>query len=221
MRRIGAVIRDKRVLKLIGRYLRSGVLVEGVVVEAREGTPQGGPLSPLLANIYLDPLDKELERRGHCFVRYADDFQVYVGGAAAANRVAGNLPKWIAKHLRLKVNARKSGVGRPWERKFLGVPDHPGGADRSGPGESEAAEVTGAPTLGRPAEPQQPGTERPVAALHPRLVGLLPGWRNGGVRSGTWRAGSGGTFGNASGRAGIVGGGASGDFGRWGCVARC
>ena len=120
MRRIGAVIRDKRVLKLIGRYLRSGVLVEGVVVGAREGTPQGGPLSPLLANLYLDPLDKELERRGYCFVRYADDCNVYVGGATAADRVVRNLPKWIAKHLRLKVNARKTGVGRPWERKFLG-----------------------------------------------------------------------------------------------------
>ena len=88
--------------------------------EVREGTPQGGPLSPLLANIYLDPLDKELERRGHCFVRYADDCNVYVGGAAAADRVVRNLPKWIAKHLRLKVNANKTGVGRPWERKFLG-----------------------------------------------------------------------------------------------------
>ena len=120
MRRIGAVIRDKRVLKLIGGYLRSGVLVEGVVVGVREGTPQGGPLSPLLANLYLDPLDKELERRGHCFVRYADDCNVYVGGATAADRVVRNLPKWIAKHLRLKVNARKTGVGRPWERKFLG-----------------------------------------------------------------------------------------------------
>ena len=107
-------------LKLIGRYLRSGVLVEGVVVGAREGTPQGGPLSPLLANLYLDPLDKELERRGYCFVRYADDCNVYVGGATAADRVVRNLPQWIAKHLRLKVNARKTGVGRPWERKFLG-----------------------------------------------------------------------------------------------------
>ena len=78
-------------LKLIGRYLRSGVLVEGVVVGAREGTPQGGPLSPLLANLYLDPLDKELERRGYCFVRYADDCNVYVGGATAADRVVRNL----------------------------------------------------------------------------------------------------------------------------------
>ena len=174
MRRIGAVIRDKRVLKLIGRYLRSGVLVEGVVVGAREGTPQGGPLSPLLANLYLDPLDKELERRGYCFVRYADDCNVYVGGATAADRVVRNLPQWIAKHLRLKVNARKTGVGRPWEAEVPGVPDHPEGADRSGPGEPEAAEVTGAPTLGRPTEPQQPGTERPMAAAHPRLVGILP-----------------------------------------------
>ncbi len=77
-------------------------------------------LSPLLANLYLDPLDKELERRGYCFVRYADDCNVYVGGATAADRVVRNLPQWIAKHLRLKVNARKTGVGRPWERKFLG-----------------------------------------------------------------------------------------------------
>jgi RNA-directed DNA polymerase len=73
MRRIAEVIRDKRMLKLIGRYLRSGILAEGVVIRATQGTPQGGPLSPLLANIYLDPLDKELEKRGHCFVRYADD----------------------------------------------------------------------------------------------------------------------------------------------------
>ena len=119
-RRIAETIRDKRVLKLIGRYLRSGLLLEGVVIRAREGTPQGGPLSPLLANIYLDPLDKELEKRGHCFVRYADDCNVYVGGPAAADRLIQTLPRWIEKHLRLKVNARKSGVGRPWERKFLG-----------------------------------------------------------------------------------------------------
>jgi group II intron reverse transcriptase/maturase len=120
MRRIAETIRDKRVLKLIGRYLRSGILVEGVVIRAREGTPQGGPLSPLLANIYLDPLDKELEKRGHRFVRYADDCNVYVGGPAAADRLIRTLPRWIEKHLRLKVNATKSGVGRSWERKFLG-----------------------------------------------------------------------------------------------------
>jgi group II intron reverse transcriptase/maturase len=120
MRRIGQTIRDKRVLKLIGRYLRSGIMAEGVVMQQTEGTPQGGPLSPLLANIYLDPLDQELEKRGHCFVRYADDSNVYVGGPASAARLIQTLPKWIEKNLRLKVNVRKSGTGRPWERKFLG-----------------------------------------------------------------------------------------------------
>jgi RNA-directed DNA polymerase len=120
MRRIGEVIRDKRVLKLIGRFLRSGILVEGVVIRQKEGTPQGGPLSPLLANIYLDPLDQELEKRGHSFCRYADDCNVYVGSEASANRLIQTLPKWIKKHLRLEVNARKSGVGRTWERGFLG-----------------------------------------------------------------------------------------------------
>lgn len=120
MRRIAEVIRDKRVLKLIGRYLRSGIMTEGVVIGREEGTPQGSPLSPLLANIYLDPLDKELEERGHCFARYADDCNVYVGSEATANRLMETLPKWIGKHLRLKVNLRKSGIGRPWERTFLG-----------------------------------------------------------------------------------------------------
>lgn len=120
MQRIGEVIRDKRVLRLIGRYLRCGVMVDGAVLRSARGTPQGGPLSPLLANIYLDPLDRELESRGHCFVRYADDCNVYVGSQASAQRLLGTLPRWIDKHLRLKVNATKSGAGRPWERKFLG-----------------------------------------------------------------------------------------------------
>ena len=120
MTTIGKTIRDKRVLRLIGKYLRSGVLVEGVVIRESQGTPQGGPLSPLLANIYLDKLDQELERRGRSFVRYADDCNIYVGGPAAADRALQKLPQWIDKHLRLQVNASKSGAGRPWERKFLG-----------------------------------------------------------------------------------------------------
>lgn len=118
--RIGKTIRDKRVLGLIGRYLRRGALVEGVVIRSEEGTPQGGPLSPLLANIYLDPLDKELERRGHSFCRYADDCNIYVGSGAAAERVLAAIRHWIETRLRLQVNASKSGTGRPWERKFLG-----------------------------------------------------------------------------------------------------
>lgn len=120
MGKIGEKIRDKRVLKLIGRYLRAGVMIEGVVTETEEGTPQGGPLSPLLANVYLDALDKELERRGHRFSRYADDCNIYVGSQAAGERVMESIQGWIEKHLRLQVNASKSGVGRPWERKFLG-----------------------------------------------------------------------------------------------------
>lgn len=120
MRRIADVIRDKRVLKLIRRYLTSGIMVEGVVMDRTEGTPQGGPLSPLPANIYLDPLDRELEKRGHGFARYADDCNIDVGGPAAADRLMRTLPAWIEKRLRLKVNLNKSGVGRPWERKFLG-----------------------------------------------------------------------------------------------------
>ena len=118
--RIGQTIRDKRVLGLIGRYLRRGAMIEGVVVRSEAGTPQGGPLSPLLANIYLDRLDQELERRGHSFCRYADDCNIYVGSEAAAERVLVSIRNWIETQLRLEVNATKSGVGRPWERKFLG-----------------------------------------------------------------------------------------------------
>jgi group II intron reverse transcriptase/maturase len=120
MGKIAQVIRDKRVLKLIGKYLRAGAMLNGVVVKSVEGTPQGGPLSPLLANIYLDALDRELERRGHQFSRYADDCNIYVGSQAAAERVMESIQGWIGKHLRLQVNATKSGVGRVWERKFLG-----------------------------------------------------------------------------------------------------
>lgn len=120
MGKIGKEIRDKRVLKLIGKYLRAGVMLNGVVVETVEGTPQGGPLSPLLANIYLDALDHELEQRGHQFSRYADDCNIYVGSQAAGERVMTTVRGWIEKHLRLQLNAKKSGVGRTWERKFLG-----------------------------------------------------------------------------------------------------
>jgi len=120
LNRIAQVIRDKRVLHLIGQYLRSGMMVEGVVIATARGTPQGGPLSPLLANIYLDALDQELERRGHRFCRYADDCNIYVGSEAAAQRCMASIQHWIERHLRLQLNPDKSGVGRVWERKFLG-----------------------------------------------------------------------------------------------------
>jgi RNA-directed DNA polymerase len=120
MGRIGNVIRDKRVLGLIGKFLRRGAMVDGLVSPSVEGTPQGGPLSPLLANIYLDALDKELDQRGHSYCRYADDCNIYVSSQAAAERTLASIQDWIEKRLRLKVNAAKSGTGRVWERKFLG-----------------------------------------------------------------------------------------------------
>jgi len=127
MRRIGSTIRDKRVLKLIGRYLRAGVMIDGVVMATTEGTPQGGPLSPLLSNIYLDALDRELERRGLAFCRYADDCNIYVGSRRAAERVMDNTVQWLKDELRLEVNPAKSAVGRPWDRQFLGFCINPQG----------------------------------------------------------------------------------------------
>ena len=118
--RLATRIKDKRVLKLIGQYLRSGVMVQDVVIHTEEGTPQGGPLSPLLSNIVLDELDKELEKRGHKFVRYADDFMIYCRSLKAAERVRKSVTRFLTGKLKLKVNEEKSAVSRPWLRKFLG-----------------------------------------------------------------------------------------------------
>jgi len=120
MARVARKVKDKRILRLIRRYLQSGVMIHGVVVSTDEGTPQGGPLSPLLANILLDDLDKELEKRGHRFCRYADDCNVYVKSKRAAERVMASLCAFLETKLKLRVNRAKSAVGRPWERKFLG-----------------------------------------------------------------------------------------------------
>ncbi len=120
MLRVAQVIRDKGMLRLIGRYLRAGVYEGGTVTKTLRGVPQGGPLSPLLANIYLDALDKELESRGLSFCRYADDCNIYVGSQKAAERVFASMVQWIEKHLKVPVNREKSGHGRPWERQFLG-----------------------------------------------------------------------------------------------------
>jgi len=133
MHRIAKRVRDKRVLKLIGAYLRAGVMVEGLLVRSEEGTPQGGPLSPLLANIYLDALDEELAKRGLAFCRYADDCNIYVGSQRAAERVLASVSHWVKRHLRLEVNTTKSGTGRPWERKFLGFRINPKGQIEAAP----------------------------------------------------------------------------------------
>lgn len=113
-------ITDKRVLKLIRAYLNAGVMEAGLVSAMEQGTPQGGPLSPLLSNIVLDELDRELEKRGHRFVRYADDCKLYVRSQRAGLRVMESLVNFIMVRLKLRVNREKSAVGRPWERKFLG-----------------------------------------------------------------------------------------------------
>jgi group II intron reverse transcriptase/maturase len=119
MGRLEKRIGDKRLLRVIRRYLEAGVLAEGVVVERHEGTPQGGPLSPLLANVLLDEVDRALERSGHAFVRYADDCNVYVRSKRAGERVLEHLRGLYAK-LRLRINEDKSAVARAWDRKFLG-----------------------------------------------------------------------------------------------------
>jgi RNA-directed DNA polymerase len=120
MGRLAKRIGDQRLLRLVRRYLEAGELLGGVVMERAEGTPQGGPLSPLLANILLDEWDRELERRGHRFCRYADDCNIYVRSQRAGERVLASVSRWLERVLRLKVNGAKSAVGRPSERAFLG-----------------------------------------------------------------------------------------------------
>lgn len=117
---VAGKVQDKRVLKLIRAYLNSGVMINGVVTRTDKGCPQGGPLSPLLSNIMLDELDKELEKRNHRFCRYADDNQLYVKSKKAAERVMRGVTDFIERKLKLRVNRKKSAIGRPWQRKFLG-----------------------------------------------------------------------------------------------------
>jgi len=120
MERIVKKVKDKRVLKLIRRYLKAGVMIGGVSSPRTKGAPQGGPLSPLLSNILLTDLDRELERRGHAFCRYADDCQIYVRSQRAGERVLEGISEFLNKRLKLKVNHSKSAVGKPSARKFLG-----------------------------------------------------------------------------------------------------
>src|SRR6202048_2654980 len=113
-------VADKHLLKLVRGFLTAGVMEGGLVSPTEEGTPQGGPLSPLLSNLMLDVLDKELERRGHNFVRYADDCNIYVRSQRSGERVMASIEAFLTKRLKLKVNKAKSAVDRPVKRKFLG-----------------------------------------------------------------------------------------------------
>ncbi len=120
MARVARKVKDKQVLRLIRRYLLAGLMMDGMVTARSEGTPQGGPLSPTLSNILLDDLDKELERRGHSFCRYADDCNIYVKSRRAGDRVMASVTRFLTERLRLTVNVAKSAVDRPWKRSFLG-----------------------------------------------------------------------------------------------------
>jgi RNA-directed DNA polymerase len=120
MARVVRRLKDKRALKLIRRYLEAGLMGGGVTSARTEGTPQGGPLSPLLSNILLTDPDRELEKRGHRFCRYADDCNIYVGSERSGQRVMTLITAFLERRLKLKVNADKSAVARPWQRKFLG-----------------------------------------------------------------------------------------------------
>ena len=126
MGQIAKRVEDKRLLKLIRAFLNAGVMENGLVSPSVEGTPQGGPLSPLLSNLVLDELDRELERRGHCFVRYADDSNIYVRSERAGQRVMESVTRFITQKLKLKVNEAKSAVAQPQARKFLGFSFTPG-----------------------------------------------------------------------------------------------
>jgi group II intron reverse transcriptase/maturase len=120
MARMKTVITDKRVLRLVNEYLKAGVMADGVVVASETGTPQGGPLSPLLSNIVLSELDEKLTERGHRFVRYADDCNIYVKSERAAQRVLESTTRFIERRMRLKVNTQKSATGLAVKRQFLG-----------------------------------------------------------------------------------------------------
>jgi len=120
MAKVARRVKDKRILRLIRKFLQAGMMEDGLVTVRTDGTPQGGPLSPLLSNIMLDELDKELEKRGHKFCRYADDCNIYVRSEASGRRVKTSITRFLWRRLKLAVNEQKSAVDRPWHRKFLG-----------------------------------------------------------------------------------------------------
>jgi RNA-directed DNA polymerase len=171
MARVARRVKDKRALRLIRRYLQAGMMEDGLVSPRTEGTPQGGPLSPLLSNILLDDLDRELERRGHRFARYADDCNVYVQSRAAGERVLTSLERFLTERLRLRVNREKSAVARPWQRKFLGytVTMHRQPKLRIAPQSIERLKVRLRPRL-------RAGRGRAVSRTVADLTPLLRGW---------------------------------------------
>ncbi|HZH02217.1 MAG TPA: group II intron reverse transcriptase/maturase [Myxococcaceae bacterium] len=174
MGKLGKRFEDKRLLGLVRRYLNAGMMANGVVVERHEGTPQGGPLSPLLANVLLDEVDKELERRGHAFARYADDCNVYVQSKRAGQRVLAAL-KCLYGRLKLRINETKSAVDRPWNRKFLGYSFWVAPGRKVKPKVAEKA-LTAMKNRVRDITSRNGGQSIKTVAL--KLRSYLLGWRN-------------------------------------------
>jgi RNA-directed DNA polymerase len=174
MGRLAKRISDKRLLKLIRRYLDAGMMADGVVIERSEGTPQGGPLSPLLANVLLDEVDKELERRGLAFVRYADDCNVYTRSKRAGDDAMATLRKMFTK-LRLRVNESKSAVARPEERKLLGYTFR---IDRHGRAHPNVARQSLERLKDRVRHATRRVTGRSIPQVVAELRTFLPGWKN-------------------------------------------
>ncbi len=174
MGRLAKRIEDKRLLGLIRRYLEAGVMANGVATERHEGTPQGGPLSPLLANVLLDEVDKELEKRGHAFVRYADDCNVYVRSRRAGERVMGLLRRLYA-NLRLRVNEAKSAVDRPQNRKLLGYSFW---SSRGGEAKRRVAPKALAAMKDRVREITRRTRSQSIERVAQDLRSYLTGWKN-------------------------------------------
>jgi RNA-directed DNA polymerase len=173
MSRVARKVDDRGALRLIRRYLTAGILCGGVVEVPRQGTPQGGPLSPLLSNILLDDLDKELERRGHAFCRYADDCNIYVHSRRAGERLLASLERYLEEKLRLTVNQAKSAVDRPWNRSFLGYSMTAHKRPRLRVGKQAVRRLKGKVKL-----ETRRGRGQRLAATIARLRSMLRGWFN-------------------------------------------
>ena len=171
MSRIARKIADKRLLKLIRLYLQAGIMVDGVETARTEGTPQGSPLSPILSNIMLDDLDKELERRGHTICRYADDCNIYVASLKAGTRVMASITQFLAEGLSLRVNAEKSAVDRPWRLKYLGYSMTSGLKPRLKPAEKSVARLKA-----KVKEAFRKGRGRSLAQTIATISPILRGW---------------------------------------------
>ena len=167
-------VRDKRLLRLIGDYLRAPMRrPDGSQEKRKRGTPQGGALSPLLANIYLDALDKELEKRAVAFVRYADDIAILASSQRSAARIYESVVRWIEKHLKVEVNREKSGSGPSDESSLLGFRLQGDGRIGVAPKATRATQEPSARTMGGTAKLEQPRAARPMGGIHPGMVELL------------------------------------------------